>query len=733
MRKVAEIAIVAALVSMLLLPGSLAFAVDDATTESTTATEPASTEGQTTIEDQTVAENQTIDEEQVSESATSEATATGENTASASSAAMVTATAAVNATGTTTTAVYLNGSSGSDSNDGLTADTAVKTFSRAKELAAELDSQTDETVTIYITGTVSISGDISLDGVDAIVKREPSFTGYLMNVAYGATATLSSITVDGNSDGVTGTVSSSLIRSYGTLNIEDGTVLQNNAITSTGYFQSLGGAICASDGTINMTGGEITNNSANFGGGVFLIGAEMNMSGGVIENNRATDSHPSSGVRYPAAGGGICLYDRNAVLNVSGSAEIINNTSEDMGGGISVGTYYASNSSETLNMTGGTVSGNTAGSAGGGIYVQAGTSSDAIGIANISGGTISNNSMDGTGLGSDDFGGGGIYVNGATFNGVAVHGVLNLTNVLITENTASLQGGGYAACPISITHVYVNDGAAIYSNTASSANEIYILASNAYESHSGDPYYKISTVMLGGTSYKWKYPDGTEVPYDDLEGTLDADAEESLSLYTDVTSDAAAEALATVVISGNTSVTRGGGIGSNGEVNIGAASSLLDISVDKVWENDESSDRPESIEVELYCSVEGSDDDPVYVGYETMTPDSTGNWPTITFANLPATDGNGDAYVYTVQERSVDGYVSTVSGDQEDGFTITNTHTTTPKTSVASTTTSTSSRENGTSPSTGDPSHASPYILALLALGVVAICVSRLVRKRVRE
>lgn len=633
------------------------------TTESTSS---ASESSDTSTSDTTSGSNDSTSE---SNETSSTSTTEEDETVTASVSAKK---AAVSTTSATSTAIYLNGSNGNDSYDGSTSDNAVKTFSRAKELAAALAAETGETVTIYITGTVNISGDITLSGIDAIVKRDPSFNGYLMKVNSGATATLSSITIDGNSEEVTTVVKSSLIYCfYGTLNIQDGTVLQNNVITSTGSFKSLGGAVYVFGGTLNMTGGSITNNTANLGGGVFVGAGVMNMSGGVISSNHAVDNYftiNSTEYRFPASGGGICVYDNRSVVNISDHAQIINNTSEDMGGGISVGIYLRSSYSETLNMTGGTVSGNSAGSAGGGIFIQGGNE-NAIGTANISGGTISNNSMTGTGLGNDSFGGGGIYVNG-TSNGYS--GVLNLTNALITDNTAALEGGGYAACPISVTNIYVKDGAAIYGNTASSAEEIYILASNDYGLHSGDPTYFISPTMLGGTSYVWKYSDGTEVPLNELVGTLSADANEELSIYTDVTSDANAEALATVFIYGNTSATRGGGIGSNGTVNIGTATDLTELNVDKVWVNDESTDRPDSIEVELYQSVEGSDEDPVYIGYETMTADSSGEW-SLTFENLPASDSNGTAYVYTVAERSVDGYASTVSGSQEDGFTITNT------------------------------------------------------------
>jgi hypothetical protein len=599
---------------------------------------------------------------------------TAANTAGSEASPSVFSMGEVSAATAFSTSVYLNGSSGDDDNDGLTAKTAVKTFARAKELAADFDSKTDKTITIYITGTVSISGSITLEGIDAIVKRDASFDGYLMSVSDDATATLSNITIDGNSEKTTGN-SFPMIYTTGKLRIKDGTVLQNNENERTGYFNSLGGAIRGDGGFINMTGGEITNNTANMGGGVFLSNTEMKMSGGVISNNHAADIN-ESGTRRPAAGGGICLFgnSQDAVLNLSGSAEISNNTSDDMGGGISVGASDESNASEILSMSGGTVSGNSAGSAGGGIFVQNGSTEKAVGIANISGGTISDNKMTGKGAGSDDFGGGGIYVNGAVTDNGTIYGMLNLTNVLITDNKAEMQGGGYAACPISATRVYGNDGAAVYSNTASSAEEIYILSNDKNGSHSGNPGYDISPTMLGGTSYRWKYSGtDTEVPCNELRGALIAEKNESLSLDTDVTSDANAEDLAKVKITGNYSATRGGGIGSNGLVTFGREVIEVDATVNTVWRYDESTDRPDSVQIELYRSVEGSGDAPEYVGYETMTPDSSGNWPSITFRFLPVENSSGGKYIYTIKEVSVKGYTSSVSGDQNVGFTVTNT------------------------------------------------------------
>ncbi len=274
--------------------------------------------------------------------------------------------------------------------------------------------------------------------------------------------------------------------------------------------------------------------------------------------------------------------------------------------------------------------------------------------------------MTGTGSAYDEFGGGGIYVNGTSVEGIH-NGVLNLTNALIRDNTVAKEGGGYASCPTSETHIYVKNGAAFYSNSASSAKEIYILASTTEGTHSGNTEYTISPAMLGGTPYNWKYENGNEVKLNKLSGKLLAMNVQDLSLHTDVKSDAKAEKLAKVTISGNSSATRGGGIGSNGTVNIGK-SDETEVSVEKKWNG--SSSRPDSVDVELYCQTDGSSD-PVYFGYETISPDDDGSWK-LTFTNLPKNDENGKPYTYSVKERSVSGYTAAVTGNQADGFVITN-------------------------------------------------------------
>ncbi len=564
---------------------------------------------------------------------------------------------------TSATGIYLNGDTGDDTKDASTAENAVKTFEKAKEIAAANPG----VKTIWVTGTVFVSGDVSLSGTNAILKRDPSFRGDVLRIDNDAT--LHDITIDGNKAAMQGSNSNvgNIVYIRGAnVDIKDGTVLQNNIVKDNNI--AVGGAVYIDLSTVNMTGGTIKNNQATWGGGVYLSGsANFNMSGGVIENNSALSSPGTF-----ASGGGIATWSGRTTfnnLNISGDAVIRNNYSEEVGGGISVGTYTKSNAPENMTMTGGTISGNKSGASGGGIFIQAGIG-DAHGTATISGGSIINNEMLGSGLGSSAFGGGGIYVNGFAESTGFNNGVLKIKNALITENTAQLEGGGYASCPSSDTHIYVKSGVALYNNNAASANEVYILASTAFGTHSGDPTYEISPFMMGGTAYLWKDENGNPVPLNKLSGRLMAINNDYVSLTTDVKDDANAKALARVKISGNMSATRGAGIGSNGTVIMGD-SDLTSVDVTKIWQVSSSTAIPTSIEIELYRATEDNRDNPLYIGYETMRPNLAGEWK-LTFSNLPKYDESGKLYIYTVKERLTGDFIVQITGGQDSGYVITN-------------------------------------------------------------
>ena len=96
------------------------------------------------------------------------------------------------------TIIFINGATGNDENDGTTRDTAVKTFEKAKELAT-----TNPTVdTIIDLRQERINGEISLEGTNAIIKRDESNLGYLFWIASSDNVTLSNIIIDGDGDNI---------------------------------------------------------------------------------------------------------------------------------------------------------------------------------------------------------------------------------------------------------------------------------------------------------------------------------------------------------------------------------------------------------------------------------------------------------------------------------------------------------------------------------------------------
>ena len=193
-------------------------------------------------------------------------------------------------------------------------------------------------------------------------------------------------------------------------------------------------------GAFNMYGGTIKNNTALNGGAFFsTTGGTIKMTGGTISGNTATQNSKD-------AGGGAIYMRGYGKINISGSAELADNTSSLDGGAILMGSGTITisgnakltgntasrwggaiclrkdwNSASTLNMTGGEISGNKANSEGGAVHVV-----DADCTCNLSGGKITGNT-------SKD--GGAIYLNQEP-------SVLNMTGGEISGNTATGNGGG---------------------------------------------------------------------------------------------------------------------------------------------------------------------------------------------------------------------------------------------------------------------------------------------------
>ncbi len=513
-----------------------------------------------------------------------------------------------------------------------TKDNPVKSFDAAVAL---LESNPD-VKTIYILNTTDICGTLTLPK-DVVLKRAPGFSGVMLNVPAGQEATLEDIVIDGDKEQKG---SKSIINVYGNLTMKKGSYVQNNNGSSNAY--AFGAIHVYPSGNFLLEDGTIQNNTAAQGGGVISEGV-FTMTGGLITKNRVEDTHVTYGSwgYIGNAGGGVYLYN-GGVMNMHGG-EVSYNYSLNAGGGIAllgIGTY-SSGPAPVLNMTGGIIDHNVAESCGGGILVQ---SKDGYKIeANISGGIISNNEAKG-GY-NCSFAGGGIYVNGSDSN----RAYLNLTNAMISKNVAYRSGGGIASCPTSHTYFYINEGALVNRNNTVAGlpdNDIYLTRTYGYTMKV--PTAHIASKSLAGIENNWMHTDS-------LEKFENADKSFYLSgkyanvyLNSNVSEEdyALAESEAKVWIINNYSGTRGGGIGNNGQVNIGYKDTHSGkLSIKKIVD----SPREEDYEKEFTfkVTIDQTIEDGTYGDLEFV--DSTATF-TLKHNEVKYVDGLPDKAKYTVEE-----------------------------------------------------------------------------------
>ncbi len=523
--------------------------------------------------------------------------------------------------------VYVDGTKGLDEATGLTSDAPVQTIDKAIEILthSELD-------TIWVVGAVNINEDTVIEIPGNFIKRHPTNNECMFTVN-SATLELKHVTIDGMSEYFKSNTRS-MIQNSGTLKIHEGAVLQNNDCSKYGdYPRNYGGAVY-SNGTLIMDGGTIQNCKAFNGGGIYAETGTFNMQGGKITNCSVSGELGES----ISAGGGICM-DRDSQLIFDGGT-VTECHSDGMGGGIALGGNKFSEhvlDNETMKMNGGKITDCTAKSNGGGLYIQCSFK------ATIYSGTISGNHNN-----AGNFGGGGIYVNGGRQKEGYENGRLQLYKVAIRNNTSKDYGGGIAGCSTSNTRIYLKSGGVIYGNN--DAEDDIFLSDNDGASlmPTSAPENYISDYMLGGVPYKWKrVEDGTDY------GTNYLHEKYVKHLYTEAEKDspeAVEKALRQIdtYIQNNSSGTRGGGIGSNGDVIIGSdfdEDEAIDISVTKAWDDTTYGPlRPEK--VDIWLTRDGDDNT---VSCVEIYPEK-GEWPTTTFTNQPKYAPDGHKYEYGISE-----------------------------------------------------------------------------------
>lgn len=212
------------------------------------------------------------------------------------------------------TVLYLDGVRGNDQNDGLTPETALKTFAKAQ---AMMPAKVRDGI-IYIVDTVTVTGTEAWDmgGKDCTIMRWSDCLNDMIDILSGS-LTLSNLVIDGNRDninlGTTALGHCLYVTGTGELTIQDGTVIQNNY-----HFKGQGGAIYIyRGGKVTMNGGQVTRNESGYTGGAIGISTSSDpelacsfiMNGGEITENRSGSLGgaiaASSGYMYLELNGGL--------------------------------------------------------------------------------------------------------------------------------------------------------------------------------------------------------------------------------------------------------------------------------------------------------------------------------------------------------------------------------------------------------------------------------------------
>lgn len=516
------------------------------------------------------------------------------------------------------------------------------------------------------TGSILVNhGKTTIDGNVVIEKStlEGDSMGVIEDNGSSAELILENGTIQNHK--IRGALSASIRVTEGASFTMNGGTIQDNIANTSSSDSSSPAVLLLGASTFTMNGGSICNNSGQCGTAVYLTAssnaakARFTMNGGTLSNNESRSYTPYS----TPTGAVFVKYSAEFVLN---DGTITGNCAHDgAGGGVAVMDELPTEEHGTaFTMNGGTISNNTASGyrcSGGGIY-------SCSNYVSLLGGRIENNSA---------YDGGGVYSEGNT----EIYTTLHIENALITGNTAD-QGGGLWFCPTGDAKLYMQDGAVIYGNTAASAGDDFASPEVATGA-GGNGGVTLPDYFPNGKVIQWfsdgflyappgnRGTSGQGTRYNTVEYakrvTGVQNEKKGLALKSVVSDGVSIPATGSLIITGNQASHGGGGIGANGGVVIGEATSLsYSISVKKAWDNPGYEDtQPSSVTIHLKERDTGD-----IVSTAELTGEN--GWQ-YTFTDLPLSPNH-----YTVTEQPLEGYKATYYQDADGNFIITNTHLTTP-------------------------------------------------------
>lgn len=516
------------------------------------------------------------------------------------------------------------------------------------------------------TGSILVNhGKTTIDGNVVIEKStlEGDSMGVIEDNGSSAELILENGTIQNHK--IRGARSASIRVTEGASFTMNGGTIQDNIANTSSSDSSSPAVLLLGASTFTMNGGSICNNSGQCGTAVYLTAssnaakARFTMNGGTLSNNESRSYTPKS----TPTGAVFVKYSAEFVLN---NGTITGNCAYGgAGGGVAVMDELPTEEHGTaFTMNGGTISNNTASGyrcSGGGIY-------SCSNYVSLLGGRIENNSA---------YDGGGVYSEGNT----EIYTTLHIQNALITGNTAD-QGGGLWFCPTGDAKLYMQDGAVIYGNTAASAGDDFASPEVATGA-GGNGGVTLPDYFPNGKVIQWfsdgflyapagnRGTSGQGTRYNTVEYakrvTGVQNEKKGLALKSVVSDGVSIPATGSLIITGNQASHGGGGIGANGGVVIGEATSLsYSISVKKAWDNPGYEDtQPSGVTIHLKERDTGD-----IVSTAELTGEN--GWQH-TFTDLPLSPDH-----YTVTEQPLEGYKATYYQDADGNFIITNTYLTTP-------------------------------------------------------
>lgn len=447
-------------------------------------------------------------------------------------------------------------------------------------------------INVYAGGTFNLQSGVLTTAQDANVR-------HLIYAENGSNVNMSGGYVCGASMGRDGAGAG--------IHVEGSTLVISDGVIAGNYAPS-GGGVYARNSTVNMVGGIISGNGTNndqngFGAGICAENSNVTITDGHITNNKYQhydESHKGNGCH---GGGGIAAFNGGS-LTIAGGY-ITGNYSAEAGGGVYAGVWKQALSGFTF--SGGIIASNVAqNSEGGGIRISAPTKSVfevPIDSHADSHAYITNNTTNT----SNDWGGGGVFVQGSGDNSVQPAS-LRISNALITNNHAKGFGGGFAACPTGKTAITDTDGIAIFGNSdekginrsggtngksedwdaneevdnggeitkafINAGHEDLFLIHDSFNSENNPYIAAVTGQMLGGGAANWSGTiDKTPTSIGKYEG---AQAKYMIGLAAKPTKPDKDEAIkaAKLFITGNRSNIHGGGIMTNGDVVAGSTTQV---------------------------------------------------------------------------------------------------------------------------------------------------------------